>query len=54
MAGIRAVSTQAFGDEDMVVRVAGETLAMSPPLIVTEDQIGQMFQKLGRGIKNLA
>jgi beta-alanine--pyruvate transaminase len=35
-------------------RAIGDTIAMSPPLIVTEGQIGEMFDKLGKIIKAVA
>jgi beta-alanine--pyruvate transaminase len=34
-----------------MVRVTGETLALTPPLIVSEAQIGEIFDKVGRVIK---
>ena len=44
---------RAFADEEVVIRVAGDTLAISPPLIVTESQIGEIFDKAGRAIRAL-
>jgi beta-alanine--pyruvate transaminase len=44
----------AFHDHDLMFRGVGDTLAMSPPLIVTEDQIGELFDKLGTIIKAVA
>jgi beta-alanine--pyruvate transaminase len=32
-----------FHDHDMMVRITGDTLALSPPLIVSESQIDEMF-----------
>jgi beta-alanine--pyruvate transaminase len=40
-----------FNDEAVMVRVTGETLALTPPLIVSEAQIGEIFDKVGRVIK---
>src|SRR6202166_4444752 len=37
----------AFHEHGLMMRAVGDTLAMSPPLIVTEDQIGELFDKLG-------
>jgi beta-alanine--pyruvate transaminase len=34
-----------------MIRITGETLALSPPLIVSEAQIGEIFAKVGRVIK---
>ena len=35
----------------LVVRVTGDTLALSPPLIITPDQIAQIFTILGDVLK---
>ena len=43
---------RAFQDEDLVIRIAGETLAIAPPLIVSEAQIGEIFDKVGRVIRS--
>jgi len=45
------VMERAFNDFGVMVRVAGETLALSPPLIVSEAQIGEIFEKVGQAIK---
>jgi beta-alanine--pyruvate transaminase len=41
----------AFFEEDMMLRGMGDAIAMSPPLIVTEEQIGEMVDKTRRTIK---
>jgi beta-alanine--pyruvate transaminase len=41
---------RAFNDIGVLVRVSGETLALSPPLITSEAQIGEIFEKVGRAI----
>jgi beta-alanine--pyruvate transaminase len=38
----------------VMIRVAGETLALSPPLIVSEAQIGEIFERVGKAIKATA
>ncbi len=40
---------RAFLDENMVVRVSGDTIALSPPLIATQHDIGRMVD----GIRNI-
>ena len=45
------VMDRAFNDIGVLVRVSGETLALSPPLIASEAQIGEIFEKVGRAIK---
>jgi beta-alanine--pyruvate transaminase len=51
--GLRAYESmeRAFADEGILVRITGETIALSPPLIVSEAQIGEIFDKVGRVIK---
>jgi beta-alanine--pyruvate transaminase len=51
--GKRAYETmdRAFHEDDLMLRVAGETLALTPPLIITESQIGEMFEKVAKVIK---
>ena len=43
-----------FHDHDIMFRIAGDAIAMSPPLIVSESQIGEMFEKVGNIIKAVA
>ena len=43
-----------FFEHDFMFRAVGDTLALSPPLIVSESQIGEMFEKLARIIKAVA
>jgi beta-alanine--pyruvate transaminase len=45
------VMDRAFHDIGVMVRVSGETLALSPPLIVGDAQIGEIFEKVGQAIK---
>jgi beta-alanine--pyruvate transaminase len=44
----------AFRDQDLMVRGVGDTLALSPPLIISESEIGEIFDKLGKVIKAVA
>src|ERR1700719_262143 len=41
----------AFHEQGVVIRVTGDTIAVSPPLIVSEDEIGEMFGKIGKVIE---
>jgi beta-alanine--pyruvate transaminase len=43
-----------FHEHDIMLRAVGDTLALSPPLIISEAQIGEMFEKLGKIIKAVA
>jgi beta-alanine--pyruvate transaminase len=42
---------RAFHEDDFMLRVAGETLVLTPPLTVSESQIGEMFEKVAKVIK---
>jgi beta-alanine--pyruvate transaminase len=44
----------AFHDNDLMLRIAGDTLALTPPLIISEDQIGEVIEKVGKVIKAVA
>jgi beta-alanine--pyruvate transaminase len=43
-----------FHDEGIMLRAVGDSLAMSPPLIVSEKQIGEIFEKVARVIRAVA
>jgi beta-alanine--pyruvate transaminase len=49
-----AAMDRAFHDEDLVIRITGDTLAIAPPLIVSEAQIGEIFDKVARVIRAVA
>jgi beta-alanine--pyruvate transaminase len=53
--GLRAYEAmeRAFAEEDLLIRVTGDTVALSPPLIVGEAQIGEIFDKVARVISAL-
>jgi beta-alanine--pyruvate transaminase len=40
-----------FHDHSIMFRTSGDAIAMSPPLIVTEDQIGEIVDKVAKVIK---
>jgi len=42
---------RAFHDEDLVIRITGDTLAIAPPLIVSEAQVAEIFEKTARVIR---
>ena len=44
----------AFHDNDLMLRIAGDTLALTPPLIISEDQIGEVIDKVGKVIRAVA
>ena len=43
-----------FHDEGIMFRIVGDSIAVTPPLIVSEKQIGEIFDKVGRVIKALS
>jgi beta-alanine--pyruvate transaminase len=45
---------RAFQEVGVMFRVTGDTIALTPPLIITEDQIGEIVDKVGRVIKAVA
>jgi beta-alanine--pyruvate transaminase len=42
-----------FHEHGIMFRITGDTIALSPPLIITEDQIGEIFDKVGKIIKSV-
>ena len=51
--GMEALAAS-FHDHDIVLRVTGDTLALTPPVIVTEDQIGEIVDKVAKTIRAVA
>jgi beta-alanine--pyruvate transaminase len=45
---------RAFQEQGLMIRATADTLALTPPLIVSEDQIGEIADKLGRVIRAVA
>ncbi len=45
---------KAFHEEGLMLRSSGDTLVLAPPLIVSEAQIGEMVEKVGRLIDKTA
>ena len=43
-----------FQDEGILFRITGDTIALSPPLIISENEIGEVFDKVGKVIKAVA
>jgi beta-alanine--pyruvate transaminase len=54
--GIRGYQAleRAFHVENVTIRAVGDTLAVTPPLIVSEAEIGEIFDKLAKVIRALA
>ncbi|MEO6382798.1 MAG: aspartate aminotransferase family protein [Nitrobacter sp.] len=49
-----AALINAFHDNDLMMRIAGDTLALTPPLIVSEDQVGEIIDKVAKVIRAVA
>ncbi|MBV6656750.1 MAG: aspartate aminotransferase family protein [Devosiaceae bacterium] len=45
---------EAFGEHDMMIRVTGDTIALSPPLTFTESEIDETFSKLRSAIQTVS
>jgi beta-alanine--pyruvate transaminase len=45
---------KAFHEYGLMVRITADTIALTPPLIISEDQIGEIVDKLGKVIKAVA
>jgi beta-alanine--pyruvate transaminase len=43
-----------FHDHGLMLRSVGDTLALTPPLIVAEAEIGEIFEKVARIIRAVA
>jgi beta-alanine--pyruvate transaminase len=54
--GLRAFEAMdnGFRDHDIMVRVTGDTIAVTPPLTISKDQIGELVDKLGKIIRSVA
>jgi beta-alanine--pyruvate transaminase len=48
------VLERAFHEEGLMIRAIGDTLALTPPLIMSEAQIGEIFDKTARLIRAVA
>ena len=43
-----------FHDVGIMFRIVGDSIAVTPPLIVSESQIGEIFEKVGKVIRALS
>ena len=44
----------AFFDNDLMIRIAGDTIALTPPLVVSEAQVGEIVEKVAKVIRAVA
>ncbi len=45
---------KAFNEHDLTIRITGETIALTPPLIMSEREIGEIFARVARVIRAVA
>jgi beta-alanine--pyruvate transaminase len=55
-AGIRGMGAldASFQEHEVLLRITGDTIALTPPLIVSEDQIGEIVDKVAKTIRSVA
>jgi beta-alanine--pyruvate transaminase len=44
----------AFFNNDLMIRIAGDTIALTPPLVVSEAQVGEIVEKVAKVIRAVA
>jgi len=56
LVGARAMDAMnaCFWNENLLVRITGEIIALSPPLIVSESQIGEIIDRVRRALRRIA
>ena len=56
MVGARAMDAMnaCFWNENLLVRITGEIIALSPPLIVSESQVGEIIERVRRVLRSIA
>jgi len=45
---------KAFNEHDLTIRITAETIALTPPLIISEREIGEIFGRVARVIRAVA
>jgi beta-alanine--pyruvate transaminase len=55
-AGIRGMAAldASFQEHEVLLRITGDTIALTPPLIISEDQIGEIVDKVAKTIRSAA
>jgi beta-alanine--pyruvate transaminase len=43
-----------FHEFGLMMRIAGDTIALSPPLVITKDEIGEVVEKMGKVLRAIA
>ena len=45
---------ESFHRQDLLIRIAGDTIVLSPPLIISDAQVGEVAERVGKTIRALA
>jgi beta-alanine--pyruvate transaminase len=45
------VFVDCFFNQNLLIRTTGDIIALSPPLIISEAQIGELTERLRRGLE---
>ncbi len=55
-AGVRGMGAldASFYEHEVLLRITGDTIALTPPLIISEDQIGEIVDKVAKTIRSVA
>jgi beta-alanine--pyruvate transaminase len=48
------VMDETFHRQDVLIRIAGDSIVLSPPLMLNENNIGEIVDKVGKAIKAIA
>ena len=48
------VFVNAFFEQDLLIRTTGDIIALSPPLIISESQIGELVERVRKAILAVA
>jgi 4-aminobutyrate---pyruvate transaminase len=48
--GVAAMTARFCEDEGLIARALGDSIALCPPLVITETEVGELFDRLGRAL----
>lgn len=51
--GVGAIAAEILQENGLIVRSMGDSVAFCPPLVIKEDEINEMFDIVGKGLKTL-
>jgi 4-aminobutyrate--pyruvate transaminase len=50
-ARVGLLAARLIQDEGLILRALGDTIAICPPLVISEDEVGDLFERLKRGLQ---